>query len=350
MSSSSLPDTFKAAILRELNQPLELISIKMPCPKRGQVLVKIKMAGICRSQLMEAKGMRGKNNYLPHMMGHEAVAEVIKVGNGVTKVKAGNRVILTWIKSEGIDAGGSILESEDGQTINAGPITTFSEYSLVSENRVVVCPHHLPDYLAVMLGCALPTGAGMVINQVSPRPNSTILLIGLGGIGLSALLMLRLYSAKHLVVVDTEQHKLDLAKKLGATDTILYRHNVKTDLQSNYPEGFDYAIECAGLCKTIELAFELLNNKGVCYFASHPKSGEKISLDPHQLISGKQIFGTWGGGCSPDIDLEKIGKTVFESGITMSELNVKSFSLKKINQAFSELESKNITRALIEIN
>lgn len=350
MTTSALPTSFKAAVLTELNKPLELCSMQMPEINKGQVLVKIEMAGICGSQLMEARGMRGADKYLPHMMGHEAVGHVIKVGEGVKKVKVNDRVILTWIKGEGIDAGGSVLETDDRRKVNAGPVTTFSEYTVVSENRVIPCPDRIPDYLAVLLGCALPTGAGMVMNQVKPRKHAKILLIGLGGIGLSALLMLRNYSAEQLVVVDSEQHKLDLALKLGATDVVRYGENTRAELQNKYQSGFDYAIESAGHCETIELAFELISNKGICHFASHPKSGEKISLDPHQLISGKQIFGTWGGGCDPDIDLKKIGDSFMNTGLTMQDLNISVFSLRNINEALTKLENKLVTRVLIEMS
>lgn len=343
-----LPTTFKAAVLETAPGQLKIKNIKMPEPKYGQIIVKVKMAGICHSQLMEAQGNRGEDKYLPHLMGHEGVGDVIAVGEGVTKTKVGDRVILGWIKADGIDAGGVQVESAEGEVINGGPVTTFSEYTLVSENRITVCPEGISDELAVLLGCALPTGAGMVLNQVKPRENSSIVLLGLGGIGLSALMMLNHFSPKKVVVVDVEEKKLELAKKLGATDVFLATDNVVETLKSEFPEGFDYAIESAGRCNTIELAFELIHNQGICYFASHPPSGEKIQLDPHQLISGKRIFGTWGGNCAPDVDLEKISNIVEKLDLPLDNLTTK-YQLQEINSAFDDLANRKIIRALVEL-
>jgi S-(hydroxymethyl)glutathione dehydrogenase/alcohol dehydrogenase len=344
----NLPQTFKASVLVELNQPLQTMELCMPKPAKGQVLVKIKMAGICRSQLMEATGQRGKDKYLPHLLGHEGVAEVVAVGEGITKVKVNQRVILGWLKGNGLDSGGTTLLSKDGTVINSGPVTTFSEYSIVSENRLTICPEHISDTLAVLLGCALPTGAGMVLNQIKPEKSATIVLIGAGGIGLSALMMLQHFQPKNIVVIDLEQSKLDLAKKIGAHEVYLYSTEGKKLLAENHPAGFDYAIESAGSCETIEFAFSLIHNKGKCFFASHPANGEKIHLNPHELICGKQIFGTWGGNSYPDTDLPVIANIIHKLNIQVDELIQEHYNIDQINEALTDLAERKIVRALID--
>ncbi len=343
-----LPQYFRAAVLVRVNEPLEMMSIKMPAPKHGQVLVKVAAAGICRSQLMEIQGKRGQDKYLPHMMGHEGVGEVVAIGEGVTKVRVGQRVILGWIKAAGLDSGGATLETTEGQKINAGPVTTFSEYTLVSENRLTHCPTNLIDEIAVLLGCALPTGAGLVLNEVKPRDRSTVLLIGLGGIGVSALLMLNHFKPKEIVVIDSQPEKLKLAKKLGATEVFLADNNIDDTLTSKFPQGFDYSIESAGTCKTIELAFKHIHGQGICYFASHPAHGEKISLDPHALICGKQIKGTWGGDCQPDRDLPKIAKIIEGLNIPVTNLVSDYYLLNDINKAINALEDGKTFRSLVK--
>ena len=346
-ANMTLPNSFRAAVLFHSPGCLKITDIKMPVPKHGQVLVKVTAAGVCRSQLMEIQGKRGEDRYLPHMMGHEGVGEVVAIGKGVSKVRVGQRVILGWIKATGLDSGGTVLETTAGQKINAGPVTTFAEYTLVSENRLTHCPDDLADELAVLLGCALPTGAGLVLNEVKPRDSSTVLLIGLGGIGVSALLMLNYFKPKEVVVVDTQPEKLTLAKKLGATTVYLAGVNIRETLSTNHPQGFDYAIESAGSCKTIELAFDNVHNRGICYFASHPAAGEKISLDPHALICGKQINGTWGGNCQPDKDLPKIAEIIQNLDISVPDLVSDYYSLENINEAISTLESGKVFRSLI---
>jgi len=342
-----IPQFFNAAVLNQLNVPLEICSIQMPTPGYGQILVKMHLSGVCRSQLMEARGNRGDDPYLPHLMGHEGVGEVLEVGKGVTKVSIGDRVILGWIKGSGIDAGGSVLKDSNDQDINAGPVTTFSEYSLVSENRLTKCPEGISDPFAVLLGCALPTGAGMVLNQIKPIQNRTVALIGLGGIGISSLIMLRHFSPKDIVVIDIESEKLQLAEELGANDTYLSNPDSINALRQNYPKGFDYVIESAGRCDTIELAFELTHKQGICYFASHPPVGQKIKLDPHQLICGKTIKGTWGGGCNPDSDLERIAAIIKTMDIPISKLFSKIYSLNQINVAFQDLAQRKVIRAMV---
>ena len=156
---------FRAAILTK-SKKLELHNFKIPRKLRDdQVLVKIKYTGICGSQIMEYLGKRGKDIYLPHALGHEAVGKVVDVGTRVKKISIKDKVILSWIKGKGLDYGGFQLISEN-KKINFGPISTFSSYAIVSENRVFLKPKEMSDIEAVLYGCAIPTGAGMVINQL----------------------------------------------------------------------------------------------------------------------------------------------------------------------------------------
>ena len=150
----------KAAVLFEIGKPLQIREITSNPLKKGQVLIKILYSGICRSQLMEVQGLRGDDKWLPHLLGHEGSGIVEAIGEGVTKVKPGDEVILTWIKSSGLEADYAIYNYKDS-VINSGAVTTFSNYSIVSENRVVKKPVNIPFDLAILFGCALPTGAGI---------------------------------------------------------------------------------------------------------------------------------------------------------------------------------------------
>ena len=125
----------KAAILYELNKPLVIDDVEIPELKRGQVLTKILYSGVCRAQYNEIIGLKGPDKFLPHMLGHEASAIVEEVGEGITKVKKGDYVALSWIKGDGLD-GINTQYKKGSQVIIAGGVTTFSEYAVVSENRV----------------------------------------------------------------------------------------------------------------------------------------------------------------------------------------------------------------------
>ena len=178
----------KAAVLYETGKPLVVQSdIEIPKLNHGQVLVKLLFSGVCRSQVMEVRGGRGDDPWLPHLLGHEGSGIVVDVGEGVTKVKKDDEVILGWLKGEGLDAPGAKYKYGN-QVINSGRVTTFCNYSVVSESRLVKKPADLPFDTAVLFGCALPTGAGMVLNELKPSKEQTAVVLGLGGIGLSALM------------------------------------------------------------------------------------------------------------------------------------------------------------------
>lgn len=340
----------KAAVLTEIGKPLEIMELVIPELEYGQVLVKLLYSGLCHSQIMEIDGHRGFDKYIPHLLGHEGVGIVEAVGEGITKVSVGDTVVLGWIKGEGLDAPGAKYDC-NGQTINSGSVTTFSEFTIVAENRLVILPEGIPKKLAVLLGCALPTGAGLVFNELSPQNNKKIAIFGLGGIGLSALIASNLYDPSHLIAVDIEEHKLDLARELGATHCVNAADcdavNAVKELSDG---GVDYSLEAGGTVKTIEQAFESLRNTGgQCIFASHPKEGDKIQLEPHAFHRGKNIKGSWGGGSKPDVDIPKIVDLYARGSLPLEKLLSKSYQLENINDAVSDLKQRKINRALIEI-
>jgi len=139
---------------------------------------------------MEFRGLRGNDRWLPHLFGHEGFGEVIEVGQGVTKVATGDNVVMGWIAGSGVDAPGTQFRSGDGTVVNAGPITTFSNFTVASENRLTRAPSGLAPDVAVLYGCALLTGAGIVLNEMNAPQNARIGVLGLGGVGLSALMTL----------------------------------------------------------------------------------------------------------------------------------------------------------------
>lgn len=343
----------KAAVIYKTGEPIKVeTGIEIPALARGQVLVKVAYSGVCRSQLMEISGGRGEDKYLPHLLGHEGSGVVVDIGHGVTKVAKGDRVVLTWIKGDGLDAGGTKYKKGE-QTINAGGVTTLNEYAVVSENRCVKIPADMPLKPAVLLGCALPTGAGIIINEINPAKGASIAIFGLGGIGLSALMTCGLFECSQIIAVDIEDKKLALAKDFGATTCI---NSAKEDVvvaikQLTSGRGVDYSVEAAGRAATIEKAFEAVRkNGGLCVFASHPPEEERITLKPHDLISGKQIRGSWGGACAPDKDILKFVRLYLQGKLPLEKLFSHSYRLDDINQAFSDLEERKVVRAIIEID
>jgi len=321
---------------------------------RGQVLVKLAFSGVCHSQLMEVRGRRGPDAYLPHLLGHEGSGEVVEIGDGVSKVSPGDLVVLGWIKGRGLECGGVQYHCNClPEKINAGGVTTFNEYALVSENRVVPLPAGVPLDIAVLFGCAVPTGAGIITNDLQPVAGSSIAVFGLGGIGMSALMATMLFKCAKVIAVDVSPDKLALARSFGATHTI--------DVSANDPideirtltggVGVDYAVEASGQVKVIEQAFaSIRRNGGVCVFATHPEQGNTISIDPYELICGKQIRGSWGGGSNPDLDIPIFAELYLQGKLPLEKLITKRYSLEAINEALDDLENHRVGRPLIEID
>ena len=343
------PNNLNAAVLFKLNQPLKIVSMEIPKLKRGQVLVKIIYSSICRSQLMEQEGGRGKDKWLPHLLGHEGSGIIIATGPGAEKFKTKEKVILTWIKNKGVESS-PIFFKYKGRRINAGKVTTFSNYSIVSENRLTKMPRSLDFARATLFGCAIPTGAGMVLNQVRPDKNDSVIIIGFGGIGISAYMMLKSMQIKNVIVIEKDKEKIKFAKAYGVK--IIYNsddQNLIKKINRITNGGANYCIESAGLTDTIELGFALINNKkGKLYFASHPAHNEKISLSPHELIQGKQIFGTWGGLVNPDTDIKIINRMI-KGKFNLMQMFSKIYDLKDINTAINDMRRNNTLRPLIKM-
>ena len=340
----------RGAVLCNVGEPLQILeNIEIPELQKGQVLIKNAFSGICRSQLMEVRGLRGEDKFLPHLTGHEGCGQVVEVDASVNKVKKGDWVILGWIKSSGLDAPGAKYKCKD-MVINSGPVTTFSEFSVVSENRLVLLPKGVPKDIAVLFGCALPTGAGLVLNEISPEKGSSIAVIGLGGVGLSSLMALKTLECNPVIAVDISEEKLLMASKFGATHVINSSEEdvVEKIMKITNGKGVDYSIEAAGQTKTIELSFEILNRTiGQCIFASHPPENEKISLNPHHLITGKTIKGSWGGQSAPDKDIPKLADIYNRGLLPLEALVTKKYSLDNINQALNDLEDFKVFRPII---
>lgn len=346
-------DQVEGAVLVELKTPLKIVrDITVPTLKRGQVLVEIAYSGVCHSQVMEVDGQRGDDKFLPHFLGHEATGVVRKLGADVSKVKVGDRVVLGWIKGDGIEAGGAQFQSPIG-LINAGGVTTFSTKSVVSENRLVLLPKQIPMDEGVLFGCAIPTGSGMVLNQIKPLKGSALAVWGLGGIGLSAIMATQAFDCRCVIAIDIEDSKLALAKEFGATHGINCKSkNINEQVREIVGErGLDYCVEAAGRADTIESAFSLVKRGGgLCVFASHPSHGQKIQIDPFELICGKRLEGSWGGACHPDRDIKVFAQLYTQGKLPLRKLLTKTYTLDQINEALEDLRQRRVNRPLIKIN
>jgi len=342
----------EAAVLYELEKPLSIMTLTIPELKPGQVLVDIAYSGVCHSQLLEVRGKRGQDRFLPHTLGHEGSGTVLEVGEGVTKVKAGDHVVLTWIKGNGADVPSTTYQGPGGP-VNSGAISTFMRRTVTCENRVVPVGNAIPLPQAALLGCAIPTGAGIVLNTLKVQEDNTIAVFGAGGIGLSAILAAGLRNARTIIAVDVIDNKLEQAIQLGATHCVNARQQdpLAAILEITGGRGVDYAIESAGTRGTMETAFKAVrDNGGLCVLAGNLPHGEQISLNPFDLIRGKRIIGSWGGETQPDRDIQQYVEYYMSGKLKLDRLLTHTYSLNDINRALEKLENGKIVRALIDMS
>lgn len=338
-----------AAILVQQNHLLQIVELEIPPLKKGQVLVRMAYSGLCHTQLNEWKGTKGPDPYLPHTLGHEGSGTVLEIGEGVTKVKPGDHVVLSWIKGMGLDAP-STTYLWNGQAVNSGAISTFLEKTIVSENRLVPISPQIPLKEAALLGCAIPTGAGVVFNEMNVLENQSIAIFGVGGIGSSAILAAQHAKANPIIAIDIHEEKLERAKQLGATHLIhaAHEHPLSQISAISGGKGLDFALESAGKAKTMEWAFECVKAPGgLCILAGNLPKGEKIQIDPFELIRGKRIVGTWGGGVQIDRDMPKFIEKFIKKKSGLDSLISHEVPLHGINQLMSLLQDGKIARGLI---
>jgi len=340
----------KAAILYQLKQPLVVANdVEVPALRKGQVLVKVLYTGICRAQYNEMIGLKGPDRFLPHLLGHEASGIVVKIGRGVTKVKKGDYVALSWIKGSGIEAGGSSYR-RGNEIINAGGVTTFSEYTVASENRVNKIPRKIPPDVAAIIGCAIVTGAGIVNNTLKAKKGSSIAIFGVGGVGTSVLLAAKARGCKPIIAVDVVPQKLDFAKRLGATHTVSADGDVVAKVRAIIKDGTDFAVDASGSKSAMEAAFDCIRVGGTFVIAGNLGKDEKISIHPFELIKGKKIVGTWGGETVPQEDIPRYARQYLQGRLPINRLITHCFRLDDINQAFDVLLQGEAGRVILKVS
>lgn len=339
----------RAAILVELARPLELVDLEIPALAPGQALVQIACSGVCHTQLLETRGYRGPDKFLPHCLGHEASGVVREVGASVTRVRPGDRVVLSWIKSPGLDVPGTKY-SWNGRTVNSGAITTFSEFSVISENRLTPLDPRIDFAPAALLGCAIPTGLGTVLNTAGVRPGQSVAVFGAGGIGSWAVIGAVLSGAGPIIAVDRLPHKVDAARSLGATHGVNAEGgSAVEEILKICPGGVDIAIEATGRPAVMQQAIESVRAQGgVAVIAGNARHGEQWPLDPKQLNLGKKILGTWGGDNQPERDFPRYQRLIVSGQLHTEAFLKQRYSLDEVNRALDDLEAGRAARPLIE--
>ena len=342
--------TAKAAILAESRKPLIIDEIALPEHLDvGQVLVKILHSTICGAQINEIAAVKGPDKFLPHLLGHEASAMVLETGPGVSFVKPDDTVVMHWRPSQGIQSRPPAY-SWRGQKLNAGWITTFSQYSVVSENRLTIIPADYDLKVAPLLGCAVTTAVGVVNNDAKVKIGESVVVLGAGGVGLNVLQFAALAGAYPIVAVDLIDEKLDMARKFGATHTV--NAGATGDLGEALKaivgeKGADKVIETTGVRALIEMGYELTHADGTCVLVGVPS--EKVMLYTLPLHFKKILTGSHGGDCVPNIDIPRIIRLDRAGRLSFDGLITHEFPLDDINAALDLMRSGSAGRVLLNM-
>lgn len=339
-----------AAVLVETGRPLELADLDIPKLQPGQVLVQIAFSGVCHTQLLECRGYRGDDPFLPHCLGHEASGTVLEIGKDVMKCRVDDRVILSWIKGSGADVPGSVYDW-NGQKVNAGGVTTFMTYAVVSENRVTVLEEEVPLPVASLVGCAGATGAGAVWNVADVRQGASVAVFGTGGVGLCSVAAAAQAKADAVIAVDVHPVRLALAKELGANLVIDASQSDPVEQICNaFPGGVDHCIEASGRPSVMRQALACVRARGgQAVVIGNARKGETLEIDPRELNQGKRLIGTWGGDCDPDRDFATISRLAIEGSLPLERLIGEHYSLEQVNEALTDLETGDVARPLLDM-
>ena len=340
----------KAAILEAQNQPLVVAEVDVPELDVGQVLVKVAYSGICGKQVEEISGKRGPDPFLPHLLGHEGAGAVVKVGPGVRKVKRGDPVVLHWMKGSGIDSLPPRF-TRNGTVVSAGWVTTFSEYTVVSENRVTPIPAGVEFDVASLLGCAVTTGLGIVFNNAALKPGQSIAVFGVGGVGLNVVQGAALVNGYPIVAVDLYEHKLEWAVTFGATHTgNANRSDLETFLMGlSGGRGFDATVDTTGNATVRQMAYNLTSNTGRTILAGVPHHQERITIDSFPLHFGRRILGSHGGDTQPNVDIPRYVQLYKLGKLKLDEQITHRYCLDEINEAVDLVRKGEAVRCVISM-
>ncbi len=344
----------KAAILQTINAPLVVGDVVPHALTSGQVLVKMIVSGICGTQLHEIAGNRNNAQFVPHLLGHEGCGIVEHVGMDVTKVKQGDKVVVHWRKGEGIEADFPIY-TYNGKEMRSGKSTTLGEYSIVSENRITPVPHDVPNDFCALLGCGLSTALGAVQNDAQVRPDESVMVIGLGGLGACLIKAARSAGAKPVIGVDMFDNKKEILTALHGDAFInSAKENIGEVIgQSLGVRGVDVIFDATGNAKSIAETIPLLNEGGRYVLVGFLKPGESFEVkNANHLFGntrGKAIIAAQGGGFSPSKDIPRYVELWKSGALDINHLITHRVTLDTINDGIELMRQGKANRVMVDI-
>lgn len=355
------------------SKPLTIETVELDEPKEQEVLIKIRAAGLCHSDISVINGSRPRPT--PMALGHEAAGEIIQVGDNVTDFAIGDHVVCTFIPSCGhclpcregrpalcengakANENGEMLAGNQRLHHNKKPIfhhlgvSGFAEYAIVSTHSIVKVDRDIPFDKVALFGCAVITGVGAVVNTAKVKPGSTVAIVGMGGIGLNALLGAKLAGAREIIAIDINPDKLLIAKQLGATAVYDSSQanvidNIKEDIG-----GVDYAFETAGVIPAMETAYHITKRGGMTVTTGLPHPEQKFSFPQVTLAAEERtIKGSYVGSCVPTRDIPRYIDLYKQGRLPVDKLVSDTLTLDQINEGFDRLARGEVARLVVKMD
>ena len=369
----------RAAVLRESglprpyceSKPLQIEEVELDGPKRGEVLVQIKAVGLCHSDLVAINGERGKP--MPIVIGHEAAGIVVELGEGVQGFDKGDHVVPTYVASCGhcemcavgrpalcepatmtnadaVLGDGTTRLHKNGQRIHHhSGVAGFAEYAVMSKDALIKIDKSIPFEHAALFGCGVVTGVGALLNTAGVKPGEHVAVVGLGGVGLSALLAAVAAGAGRIIALDLNPQKLQLARELGADFAI---NAADSDCVSQVREatlgGSHVAVETAGSAKALETAYQITRRGGTTVTAGMPGPEAKITLS-HLSLSAEErcLKGSYMGSCVPKRDIPRYLSMFQDGKLPVDKLLSRIIGFNDLNAAMDRLDDAATVREIL---
>jgi len=370
----------RAAVLHEMglpgpyaqSKPLKIEEIELEKPGPGEVLIQMKAAGLCHSDLSVINGVRPRPT--PMALGHEAAGVVAGLGEGVTDLKIGDLVALVFVPSCGAclmcmegrpalcepgaktNTAGTLLSGArrlygfDKKFINHHVgVSAFADHAVVSRRSCVKIEAEIDPVEAALFGCAVLTGVGAVVNTAEVKPGTTVGVVGLGGVGLCAVLGAIASGARQVIAIDLQESKLQTALELGAAAAINAKDpDAIEKIKALTKGGVDYAFEFAGSVRAMESAYRMTRRGGMTVTASLPPPGERWGLEQVNLVGEERtVKGSYVGSCIPERDVARYVDLYLAGKLPVNKLMGKRLTLDQINEGFDRLDSGEAMRDLI---
>ena len=360
----------KAAILNDYQTPLSIEEVQIDSPKAGEVKVRIAATGVCHS---DYHVMKGEWKFgVPIILGHEASGIVEEVGEGVTGIKPGDHAALSFrpwcgrcrlciigrsVMCEGYQgdrfkmADGTARVHRDGEDLRVlGRMGSFAEYVVMPAEQVVPVSKEVPLDVLALIGCAVTTGVGAVVNTAKVEPGSTVAVIGCGGVGLNVIQGATIVSASKIIAIDLLDNKLEYARQFGATHTVnASAGDAVEQVRELTGGGVDYAFEVIGNARTAEQAIQMTRQAGTAVIVGMAPQHQQATFDPLLFVQKEtRLLGSWYGSARPRLDFQRFIDLTIAGKLKVKEMISATYTLDQINEGYDRLGRGEVARSVVE--